>query len=73
MVDEGVFHGISVDNAIFVIGVGEHSTDPFLVNRVMFKGDHFSRESTSQVDITHALDDVHFLFTGSARSDLMSI
>jgi len=73
VVDEGVFHGISVDNAVFVVVVGEQSGETFPVIRVRAKSDHFIQESISKVDSERALGDKHVLFTGSTRNDLVSI
>lgn len=73
VIDEGVFRGISVDNAIFVVIPGKHSSGTFSVIRVKAKSDQLVESSVNEVSWKRTLRDPHALFTGSAEREITDI
>lgn len=65
IVDGGVFRGISVDNAIFLVSPGEPTTKNFLIIHARIQAGHFSQTSRVEVSPDAARQDEHLLFTGT--------
>jgi hypothetical protein len=64
VIDGGVFHGISVDNAILVTIAGPCVTRTFSVVHAHPEGDALCQDSTTAVSPVSALAGEHVLFTG---------
>ena len=64
VIDGGVFPGISVDNAIFVVQGRAASKVPFQIRRAHCRGESLVAGDKTTVSPEHALNDAHCLFTG---------
>jgi type I restriction-modification system DNA methylase subunit len=72
IVDEGVFHGISVDNAVFVVRAGQTTSSRFPVLHGRSDGASLKIESRNLISAPTALANEHILFTGETSGDLSS-
>jgi TaqI-like C-terminal specificity domain/N-6 DNA Methylase len=66
VIDGGVFEGISVDNAIFVIEPGEPTESPFTVSHALSLRSALVPTTEITVDPQRVLGTKHMLFTGSS-------
>ncbi|HVM62437.1 MAG TPA: TaqI-like C-terminal specificity domain-containing protein [Verrucomicrobiae bacterium] len=73
ILDGGVFHGISVDNAIFVVAAGDHTSGAFLIMHATVEGESIHETSKASISATKALGDRNILFTGDSTSGLTSL
>ncbi len=73
VVDEGVFGGISVDNAVFVVRSGQTTTASFPVLHGRPDGAVLQVKARNLISAPAALADEHVLFTGEASSGLSSL
>ena len=65
VIDGGVFHGISVDNAVFVVTAGLASAKPFDLHRFQADGAGLKRLSSIQIAPDASRSSSAVLFTGS--------
>ena len=65
VIDGGVFQGISVDNAIFVVEV-DRQTEAFQVVHALSDGAHLRVTTMNTVSGSSSLTDPHVLFTGTS-------
>ncbi len=72
VIDGGVFEGIAVDNAIFVVRGGASTTTSFPVTGCEIQAGAIHERSTTLVDPERALETRHVLFTGPARRERRS-
>lgn len=68
VIDGGVFEGIAVDNAIFVVRGGASTTTSFPVTGCEIEAGAIHERSTTLVDPERALETRHVLFTGSREA-----
>jgi hypothetical protein len=73
IVDEGVFPGISVDNAVFVVRAGKATSSSFQVLHGHSDGASLKIESRNLISAPTALANQHVLFTGEASGDLSAV
>lgn len=69
----GVFEGISVDNAIFVLEGGQPTEDAFNIVRADAIGQALFETGRKLVDPTRVLDSEYVLLTGSADESLTTL
>jgi len=62
--DGGVFHGISVDNAIFVVKAGEATDESFAVIHSTPEASSLREDSRMLISVSEALKQPQVLFTG---------
>lgn len=67
VIDGGVFEGISVDNAIFVVSGGPATEASFPVAHCLLHGQSLIEHATTTVDPAVARASAHTLFTGAAE------
>jgi type I restriction-modification system DNA methylase subunit len=72
VVDQGVFGGVSVDNAVFVVSAGQATTSNFPVLHGRPDGAVLQVKPHSLISAPAALADEHVLFTAEASSGLSS-
>jgi len=70
VIDGGVFKGISVDNAIFVVSPGHPTHGAFEVMHARIEGTNVCPSSAIRVSSRNALAEEHVLFTGTSGSAL---
>ena len=68
MVDGGVFKGISVDNAIFVVEAEPSATETFPIVHCIREDNKLREISRKQIVVETALADPHVLFTGAGSA-----
>jgi type I restriction-modification system DNA methylase subunit len=73
VIDEGVFEGISVDNAILVVSAGGTNAPDFPILHARSENETLKIESKSAISVSSALADEHVLFTGKENADLKLI
>ncbi|UCG69662.1 MAG: Eco57I restriction-modification methylase domain-containing protein, partial [Thermoplasmata archaeon] len=66
VIDGGVFFGISVDNAVFVVTPGESTGKTFPIIHAQQEGENLNRVSEIVVSTHRALSDKYVLFTGTS-------
>ncbi len=73
VIDKGVFRGVSVDNAVFVVTRSGTPSETFPVIHSRARNNRF--EPTSEVPISRvrALADTHVLFTGTGGKKLQNV
>jgi type I restriction-modification system DNA methylase subunit len=67
VIDGGVFQGISVDNAIFVISPGKPTSKDFEIAHAKIDTGQLCQTSISKVSPDRVLADEHVLFTGTSE------
>lgn len=67
VIDGGVFEGISVDNAVFVITPGKRTDSNFGIVHAQIEAGQLSETSRISVSPESALSDEHVLFTGTSE------
>ncbi len=73
VIDEGVFEGISVDNAVYVVRAKETTTTNFPILHARSENGSLQIESQNPISVSSALADEHVLFTGEGNADLKAI
>jgi len=70
IIDGGVFHGISVDNAIFVLNRSEEKEEEFPIIHVQPQNQELISLSKILISVPEALSQDNVLFTGSLNKEL---
>jgi type I restriction-modification system DNA methylase subunit len=73
VIDGGVFSGISVDTAIFVVGSGKPTDKDFNIMHAKPKHQKLLMVSEMKVSINKALSDKHILFTGTTEKSVVKL
>ncbi len=69
VIDGGVFRGVSVDNAIFVVRAGQPRDDGFSITHATLGSEGLRYGSELELSAAAVLDQDHALFTGSRHKD----
>jgi len=67
VIDGGVFRGISVDNAIFVVRSGEQTENEFSVILATTSNETLTQRQTIQVQVDRVIANAHALFTRASE------
>jgi predicted type IV restriction endonuclease len=73
VIDRGVFQGISVDNAVFVVKAGRNGPKSFPIIHAEPSCEGLRHTSGTRVRVKAALDDEHVLFTGGGSKAFASL
>jgi Eco57I restriction-modification methylase/TaqI-like C-terminal specificity domain len=68
VVQGGVFSGVSVDNAVFVLRAGQPATSPFPMTRAVAEAKGLQPSGESKVDPQRVLAEPHALFTSGVTT-----
>ena len=68
VVQGGVFAGVSVDNAVFVLRAGQPATSPFPMTRAVAEAKGLKPSGESKVDPQRVLAEAHALFTSGVTT-----
>ena len=73
VIDEGVFRGVSVDNAIFVVSPGQAKAGNFRVVHTKIEGGQLIPTIDNTISVPQVLNTPHLLFTGSSIDGIKSL
>ena len=73
VIDAGVFRGVSVDNAIFVVSRGQSEVNNFRVVHAKVEGGQLIQTADNTISVPQVLSTPQLLFTGSSSAGTASL